>query len=95
MGSDLRDRPPDLAGPLQGPDGADVGGPGPQPARHGWLVQNPNINGYSGAFGYNLATGVTIVVEATKGETAASDAPAFEIFRKAVAYATPATPINF
>jgi hypothetical protein len=23
---------------------------------NGWIVQNPNINGYSGAFGYNLAT---------------------------------------
>lgn len=62
---------------------------------NGWLVQNPYINGYNGAFGYNLATGVTIVVEATKGETAVSDAPAFEIFRKVVDYATPATPINF
>ena len=27
---------------------------------NGWIVQNPSINGYSGAFGYNLATGVTI-----------------------------------
>ena len=62
---------------------------------NGWMVQNPYINGYNGAFGYNLATGVTIVVEATKGEAATSDAPAFEILRKAAAYATPATPINF
>jgi hypothetical protein len=37
---------------------------------NGWLVQNPIINGYSGGFGYNLATGVTIVVETTKSETA-------------------------
>ncbi|HEY1448535.1 MAG TPA: serine hydrolase domain-containing protein [Caulobacteraceae bacterium] len=63
---------------------------------NGWLAQNPNINGYSGAFGYNLATGVTIVVEASKGETANdSDAPAFEIFRAAAKYVTPAAPIDF
>ncbi len=62
---------------------------------NGWIVQNPNINGYSGAFGYNLATGVTIVVEATKSETATTDAPAFDIFRKVVTYVTLAAPINF
>lgn len=67
---------------------------------NGWFVQNPNINGYSGAFGYNPATGVTIVVEATQGEaptngTPAGDAPAIEILREAVKYVTPATPINF
>ena len=61
---------------------------------NGWLVQNPNINGYSGAFGYNLATGVTIVVEATKSETTA-DASAFDILREVVKYVTPASPINF
>jgi hypothetical protein len=58
-------------------------------------VQNPSINGYSGAFGYNLATGVTIVVGATKGETATTDASAFDIFREVVKYVTPASPINF
>ena len=58
-------------------------------------MQNPNINGYSGAFGYNLATGVTIVVEATKSETTTTDAPAFDIFRKVVTYVTPAAKINF
>jgi D-alanyl-D-alanine carboxypeptidase len=62
---------------------------------NGWIVQNPSINGYSGAFGYNLATGVTIVVEATKGETATTDASAFDIFRQVVNYVTPASPINF
>jgi D-alanyl-D-alanine carboxypeptidase len=62
---------------------------------NGWIVQNPSINGYSGAFGYNLANGVTIVVEATKGETATTDASAFDIFRQVVSYVTPASPINF
>jgi D-alanyl-D-alanine carboxypeptidase len=62
---------------------------------NGWLVQNPSINGYSGAFGYNLATGVTIVVEATKSEKTTSDESAFDIFRAVVSYVTPQSPINF
>ena len=62
---------------------------------NGWLAQNPNINGYSGAFGYNLSNGVTIVVEATKSETATTDASAFDILREVTKYVTPATPINF
>jgi CubicO group peptidase (beta-lactamase class C family) len=40
---------------------------------NGWMVQNPSINGYSGGFAYNPANGVTIVVEATKGETSTTD----------------------
>jgi D-alanyl-D-alanine carboxypeptidase len=62
---------------------------------NGWLAQNPYINGYSGAFGYHLATGVTVVVEATKSETATSDAIAFDILREVTKYVTPRTPINF
>ena len=62
---------------------------------NGWLVQNPSINGYSGAFGYNLATGVTIVVSATKGESSTTDSSAFNIFRQVVSYVTPSSPINF
>jgi hypothetical protein len=44
---------------------------------------------------YNLANGVTIVVAATKGETATTDASAFTILREVVKYVTPASPINF
>jgi D-alanyl-D-alanine carboxypeptidase len=62
---------------------------------NGWLVQNPSINGYSGGFGYNLANGVTIVVEATKSETTTTDAAAFDILRDVVRYVTPTSPINF
>jgi len=62
---------------------------------NGWIVQNPSINGYSGGFGYNLAKRVTIVVEATKSETATTDASAFDILREVVKYATPESPINF
>jgi D-alanyl-D-alanine carboxypeptidase len=62
---------------------------------NGWIVQNPSINGYSGAFGYNLANGVTIVVEATKSETSTTDEAAFDILRQVVNYVSPASPINF
>ena len=62
---------------------------------NGWIVQNPSINGYSGAFGYNLANGVTIVVEASKSETSTTDESAFDIFRQVVSYVTPSSPINF
>jgi CubicO group peptidase (beta-lactamase class C family) len=62
---------------------------------NGWIVQNPSINGYSGAFAYNLANGVTITVEATKSESATTDAAAFNILREVVKYVTPTSPINF
>jgi len=42
-----------------------------------------------------LANGVTITVEATRSETATSDAPAFEILREVTKYVTPDSPINF
>ena len=62
---------------------------------NGWLAQNPSINGYSGAFGYHLDKGVTIVVAATKGKSATSDGIAFDILRDVTKYVTPDTPINF
>jgi D-alanyl-D-alanine carboxypeptidase len=62
---------------------------------NGWIVQNPSINGYSGAFGYNLANGVTIVVGSTKSETTTTDASAFDVLRDVVKYVTPTSPINF
>jgi D-alanyl-D-alanine carboxypeptidase len=62
---------------------------------NGWIVQNPSINGYSGGFGYNLANSATIVVAATKSETATTDASAFDILREVVKYVTPESPINF
>ena len=62
---------------------------------NGWIVQNPSINGYSGAFAYNMANGVTITAEATKSENASTDAAAFNILREVVKYVTPTSPINF
>jgi hypothetical protein len=48
-----------------------------------------------GAFGYHLANGVTIVVEATKSKTATTDAIAFDMLREVTKYVTPATPLDF
>lgn len=62
---------------------------------NGWLVQNPDINGYSGGFAHNLATGVTIVVAATKRSRPAKDPAAIHILREVIKYVTPATPLNF
>jgi hypothetical protein len=54
----------------------------------------PPGNGYSGAFAYKLANGVTITVEATKSETATSDTAAFEILREVTKYVTPNSSIT-
>jgi D-alanyl-D-alanine carboxypeptidase len=62
---------------------------------NGWILQNPSINGYSGAFGYNMPNGVTITLETTKGVGSTDDAAAFEILREVVKYVTPNSPIAF
>jgi hypothetical protein len=62
---------------------------------NGWIIQNPSINGYSGAFGYSMPGGVTIVAIATKSEIATTDAAAFDILREVVKYVTPGSPIDF
>jgi CubicO group peptidase (beta-lactamase class C family) len=61
---------------------------------NGWLAQNPDINGYSGAFGYHRASGITIVVSATKTPTA-TNGIALRVLREVSRYVTPATPLNF
>lgn len=62
---------------------------------NGWILQNPSINGYSGAFGYDMPNGVTITLETTKGPGSTDDAAAFEILREVVKYVTPNSPIAF
>jgi D-alanyl-D-alanine carboxypeptidase len=62
---------------------------------NGWIVQNPAINGYSGAFAYSMPHGVTITLAATKSETSTTDFAAFEILREVVNYVTPDSPIAF
>ena len=61
---------------------------------NGWIVQNPNINGYSGGFAHNLSNGVTIVVEATKSETSTTDTSAFDILRALAKCITPESQIS-
>ena len=62
---------------------------------NGWIVQNPAVNGYSGAFGYSMPHGVTVTLAATKSETSTTDFAAFEILREVVKYVTPDSPIAF
>lgn len=62
---------------------------------NGWYVQNPDINGYAGAFAYNPANDVTLVVVSTKNEKPVTDPAAFPILRELVKYVAPAAPLNF
>jgi hypothetical protein len=58
-------------------------------------VQDPNLDGYSGAFGYNMATGVTIMVMSTQGEKTTDTLCALDIFREVANYVSPSSPIIF
>ena len=60
---------------------------------NGWLLQNPDINGYSGGFAYNLATGITIVVAATKRPRPTIDPAAIHVLNEVIKYVTPASPL--
>jgi hypothetical protein len=42
-----------------------------------------------------LSNGVTVVVEATKSETATTDASAFGILSEVIKYVTPSMALNF
>jgi D-alanyl-D-alanine carboxypeptidase len=58
---------------------------------NGWFVQNPVIDGYSGAFAYKPS----IAAEATQSDTATSSTAGFEIIRQVSRYIDPSAPINF
>jgi len=62
---------------------------------NGWYVQNPSMNGYSGAFAYNPANGITLVVAATKNENPTVDPGAIYILKEVIKTVTPETPLNF
>ena len=62
---------------------------------NGWYLQNPDFNGYAGAFAYNPTNDVTLVVVSTKNEKPVTDPAALPILREMVKYVTPATPLNF
>ncbi|MES2784855.1 MAG: serine hydrolase domain-containing protein [Pseudomonadota bacterium] len=62
---------------------------------NGWYLQNPDFNGYSGAFAYNPTHDLTLVVVATKNNAPAIDPAAIHILRKLVSYVTPGSTLNF
>ena len=62
---------------------------------NGWYVQNPNMNGYSGAFAYNSTHGITLVVETTKNANPAIDPAGIHILREVIKCVTPGSPLAF
>ncbi len=62
---------------------------------NGWYVQNPDFNGYAGAFAYNPARDLTIVIVSTKNERPIIDPAAIHILKTMVAKITPESPVNF
>jgi D-alanyl-D-alanine carboxypeptidase len=62
---------------------------------NGWYLQNPDINGYGGAFAYNPTQDVTLVVVSTKNDKPTIDPAAIHILREVIRYVTPERPLNF
>ena len=61
----------------------------------GWYFQNPNINGYSGMFGYLPELDLTLAVFATQPPDPVVDHPAKEIFTELVEVVAPDHPLKF
>lgn len=61
---------------------------------NGWYVQNPDFNGYAGAFAYNPAHNLTIVVVSTKTARPRIDPAAIHILKAIIAQVTPNSPLN-
>ena len=61
---------------------------------NGWYVQNPDFNGYAGAFAYNPARNLTIIVVTTKNDRPRIDPAAIHILKAIVAQVTPGSPVN-
>lgn len=62
---------------------------------NGWFVQNPNFNGYCGAFGYFPENELTVILYTTQSADPSSGAQAFNIFKEIVKMLTPEAEINF
>lgn len=62
---------------------------------NGWFCQNPNFNGYAGAYGYLREQDLTVIVYTSQGKGPQSDHPAFTIFKGIVSQLTPERAINF
>jgi D-alanyl-D-alanine carboxypeptidase len=62
---------------------------------NGWFCQNPNFNGYAGAYGYLPDQDLTVIVYTSQSPTPPKDHQAFGIFKGIVSHLTPERPINF
>ena len=62
---------------------------------NGWFLQNPDFNGYSGAFGYYPPEDLTVIVYTTQSEVSTSAGQAFPIFKELVRMLTPDAEIDF
>ncbi len=49
---------------------------------NGWFIQNPNFNGYSGAFGYLPSRDLTVYVFSTQSDNPDSASQSFPIFQR-------------
>lgn len=56
---------------------------------NGWFFQNPNFNGYSGAYGYLPGRDITIVVFSSVQPAPAPQVKAFDLFKQLVQTITP------
>lgn len=62
---------------------------------NGWYLQNPDFNGYSGAFGFMPSEEYTVIIFTTISENTGNDKKAFYIFKEIVKMLTPESEINF
>lgn len=62
---------------------------------NGWFCQNPNFNGYGGAYGYLPERDLTVIVYTNQGPTPPTHHQAFGIFKGLVSHLTPERLINF
>lgn len=62
---------------------------------HGWYVQNPNFNGYTGAFGYLPEEELSIIVYATFSEKSNGNNQAFYILKELSKILVPDNPVRF
>lgn len=62
---------------------------------NGWFCQNPNFNGYCGAYGYLPEEDLTVIVYTSQGPAQPTDHQAFSILKGLASHLTPERPINF
>lgn len=61
---------------------------------NGWFIQNPNFNGYSGAFGYLPSGELSVIVFTTQSENTKPGQKAYEIFKEIVSMIAPEAPLG-